>query len=102
MTEQFKGTKGEWLIKTVQDVEIVGDVHIIKTSESYHVAYVSGWTDDEESAKESEANARLIALSPVLLDALCRCESALSNIALPVEFVNDLLNAREIIEKALK
>lgn len=102
MTEQFKGTKGEWSIKTAQNVEIVGDVHIIKTSESYHVAYVSGWTDDEESAKESEANARLIALSPVLLDALCRCESALSNIPLPAEFVNDLLNAREVIKQVTK
>ena len=98
----FKGTKDEWLVKTAHDVEIVGDVHIIHTADRYHLAYVSGWTDNDEAAEEAEANALLMSMSPLLLEALRRCESALSNIPLPVEFVNDLLNAREVIEKSLR
>lgn len=70
--------------------------------QSYGVVLPIAYVEFDEDESVQLQNAKLIAAAPQMLKALLRCESALSNIALPVEFVNDLLNAREAIEKALK
>ena len=80
--EEFKGTPGPWHWHgqlLCNDAYIVGG----------------------DSWAFSDANKRLIAAAPELLDALQRCESVLSNIPLEVCDVEDLLYARAAINKAL-
>lgn len=99
--KQFKGTLGEHHIsKLATCAEVSGNLIVISCN-GYNTAYVPAWTDDDDDAFEARSNAQLYATSPELLEALQRCESALRNIPLPVEFVNDLLNARAAIAKAL-
>ncbi|MFZ4835928.1 hypothetical protein [Rouxiella sp. Mn2063] len=75
MSKEFKGTPGNWQSKFRPDLEVQGDLHIVyaggdSPEKAYHVAYSAGWTDNETSKKEAEANARLICAAPDLLKAL--------------------------------
>lgn len=70
--------------------------------QSYGMVLPIAYVEFDEDESVQLRNAKLIAAAPQMLKALRRCESALSNIPLPVEFVNDLLNARDIIEKVTK
>lgn len=97
--EKFKGTPGPWRVS-----EKRGDLIDIRYNDSVvgaislnlaHVVALQSWL------KEAEANAKLIAAAPELLEALQRCESVLSNIPLEVSDVEDLLYARAAINKAL-
>lgn len=97
--EKFKGTPGPWRVS-----EKRGDLIDIRYNDSVvgaislnlaHVIARQSWL------KEAEANAKLIAAAPELLEALQRCESVLSNIPLEVCDVEDLLYARAAINKAL-
>lgn len=79
---EFKGTPGPW---HWQGEILCNDDHIVGGD---------SWTF-------GDADKRLIAAAPELLDALQRCESVLSNIPLEVFDVEDLLYARASINKAL-
>lgn len=82
MMSEFKGTKGEWVIK--KKAPIGGDVHLLfadvnSKGEGYLVGGVCVWDDDKDSAQEAACNAHLIAAAPDLLRALQKvvgyCES---------------------------
>lgn len=72
--EEFKGTPGPWHIKPVEGATVEGDLNVIQTNpaheKGYHIAYATSWNDDAESAVEADANTRLIAAAPELLEAL--------------------------------
>lgn len=80
--EKFKGKPGPW---HWEGKVLCNDAHIVGGD---------GWTFND-------ADKRLIAAAPDLLEALQRCESVLSNIPLEVCDVEDLLYAREVINKAI-
>lgn len=70
--------------------------------QSYGMVLPIAYVEFDEDESVQLRNAKLIAAAPQMLKALLRCESALSNIPLPAEFVNDLLNAREVIKQVSK
>jgi len=75
MSKDFKGTPGDWQSKFRDDIEVQGSLHIVyaggsSTENAYHIAYASGWKDNDASKQEAEANARLICAAPELLKAL--------------------------------
>lgn len=71
---ELKHTPGPWFVSPKTDVTVEGDLNVIQTHGSnvkgYHVAYCASWKDDKETAEEAEANARLMAAAPELLEAL--------------------------------
>lgn len=96
---EFKGTPGPWRVS-----EMRGDLIDIRHNDEgigaislnlAHVVARRSWL------KEAEANAKLIAAAPELLEALQACEKILSEIPLTVDLVEDLLFARSAIAKAL-
>ena len=95
---QFKGTPGPWRVS-----EKRGDLIDIRHENnepgamSLNLAQVVA---RQSWLREAEANARLIAAAPELLEALQRCEVVLSVIPLEVCDVEDLLHARAAIAKA--
>lgn len=95
---QFKGTPGPWRVS-----EKRGDLIDIRHENnepgamSLNLAQVVA---RQSWLREAEANARLIAAAPELLEALQRCETVLSAIPLEVCDVEDLLYARAAIAKA--
>lgn len=95
---QFKGTPGPWRVS-----EKRGDLIDIRHENnepgamSLNLAQVVA---RQSWLREAEANARLIAAAPELLEALQRCEAILSVIPLEVYDVEDLLHARAVINKA--
>lgn len=76
-------TPGPWYQRYEPDVEVYGNLHVIRDSEGYGVAFVSAWDAPEPgkvgAAEEAEANANLIYAAPELLvaaeEALRRLES---------------------------
>lgn len=98
---EFKGTPGPWLKAFAKNVQVEGNVHIIKTTDNYHVGYASGWTDDEKSKKEAEANAYVISAAPELLKALQESLPIWENLRLDVSEASILIDCRLAIEKAL-
>jgi len=60
---EFKGTKGKWSIFKQDE-----DIHIENESSSEAIATLVGWNNE----KEGEANAKLIASAPEMLDLLAR------------------------------
>ncbi|HEY3984610.1 hypothetical protein [Cedecea sp.] len=71
---ELKHTPGPWFVSPKSDVTVEGDLNVIQTHGSnvkgYHVAYCTTWTDSKETAEEAEANARIMAAAPELLEAL--------------------------------
>lgn len=72
--QEFKGTPGPWFIKPVPNCTVEGAVNVIQTHNNnglgFHIAYASGWIDDKEEKDEADANARILAAAPELLEAL--------------------------------
>lgn len=72
--KSFKGTPGPWFVESKKNIEVSGDMNVIKTHgvdvAGYHIAYVSGWVDDEKTIIEAKANVSLMASSPEMLSAL--------------------------------
>lgn len=70
----FKGTPGPWFIKPVSRLTVEGTANVIQTNNNnghgYHIAYASGWIDDESTKAEADANALILAAAPDLLEAL--------------------------------
>ena len=70
--EVAQHTPAPW---TATDIEtgstVRGPLRVIK-GDGYAVSFVPAWTDHEMEAREAEANARLIAAAPCMLDALRR------------------------------
>lgn len=73
MMSEFKGTKGDWIVKGRKPID--GDVHLLfadvnSKGEGYLVGGVCVWDDDKDSEQEAIHNANLIAAAPDLLEAL--------------------------------
>ena len=97
--KEFKGTKGEWKVK-------VGnwDYSVNIYSAKIHICHAYGRlnNDDEHvsSVEEMEANAKLIAAAPELLEAL---QIAVKNMRLAdeIEFEGEISIGEQAISKAL-
>lgn len=76
---EFKGTPGPWFIKPVPDCTMEGAVNVIQTHNNnglgFHIAYASGWIDDEQTKAEADANARILAAAPELLEVCLRIQA---------------------------
>ncbi|HGD3582188.1 TPA: hypothetical protein ACI4GT_002922 [Enterobacter hormaechei] len=70
----MKHTPGPWFIKPVSNATVEGNLNIIQTESStgkgYHVSYSASWDNNEDAKIEAQANAKLIAAAPDLLEAL--------------------------------
>lgn len=100
---EFKGTPGPWEIERYSDglIQIVGDLKVVSDDEENVTTVV-----EEISATNEEANARLIAAAPELLDALqsLKCELILSDVDMGYiesHFRPSLNKAAAAIAKAL-
>lgn len=63
-------TPGPWTATGPKDFSTSGMIILILSIDNYPAAFVPGWTDAEDTAKEAAANARLIAAAPDMLAAL--------------------------------
>lgn len=62
-----KHTPGPWTGEYNRNAQVDGDMHVIRGIDKSLVAFASGWATDAKH--ETNANARLIAAAPELLDA---------------------------------
>ena len=92
---EFKGTKGNWEFENVTTHN--GDFYKVKSDNTTSICNVT--TRNQEQA---QANAKLIASAPELLDALQLLVSQLENEHLS-EYCEPLIDkAKQAIEKSLK
>lgn len=96
--ENFKGTKGEWLYKPFEQSSN-GYINVYTKGGSitvYECRCITDKTDKEEVAsiiEEAEANAKLIAASKDLLEALVKTQEWLKDTNLPqLVMINNAIN----------
>tara|TARA_R110002153_G_scaffold155585_1_gene307654 strand:+ start:632 stop:916 length:285 start_codon:yes stop_codon:yes gene_type:complete len=94
MKTEFKGTKGDWYVDknamTVTTKELVDGDIVCDAPEGFI-----------ESMENWKANAKLIAAAPDLLEALKKSVISMK-LADEVEFADEIYQAEEVINKALK
>lgn len=95
---EFKGTKGEWLYNGSLQMNSGYRVVYNKSGILLHKSENKfGLTEDE-----IEANAKLIASAPDLLEALCQIQSAVETGAVKGLLSDEIESMNKAIEKALK
>lgn len=95
MSEQSH-TPGPWEIERYSDglIQIVGNVRAVSDHEEHVTTVVEAVT------RGDEANARLIAAAPELLEALRACVSRITDEVADAEFLDEVEQARAAIAKA--
>lgn len=105
---QFKGTKGKWHPNVISTITIGVHAEIEKTSIGIYSQNVCEFqlpnTDEEydNDREEREANAKLIAASPELLENLIRLVDRIEENKFQDSMPSAYLRAKKAIEKALK
>ncbi|MFG9198656.1 hypothetical protein ACEPX9_00870 [Pseudomonas aeruginosa] len=91
-----KYTPGPWEIERYSDglIQIVGNARIVSDDEEIVTTVV------EAVARGDEANARLCAAAPELLEALEACVARITNEVADAEFLDEVEQARAAIAKA--
>ena len=88
MRKEFKGTKGEWRVGGSDDTTVLSDIEyngmvadvVAPDKHCPDIAYCSDGTHWEENLKTSQANAKLIAAAPDLLEALLSLMGGVANL----------------------
>ncbi len=98
MTE-FKGTPGPWEVGPVDDTVVT---HVGKDGLRYEIAAIDGDYNQPETWPVMEANARLIAAAPDLLEALIQLVEIVSGLEAECDNagVGDLVEVRDAWRKA--
>lgn len=97
MVTDKKFTKGEWFVKERCNFESE-----IRTSDGIRIALTKSYGDgfNDATEEEAEANAKLIAAAPELLEVSMKCLQW-CNSAMSPKFVNELrIQAESAIKKA--
>lgn len=66
--KEFKGTKGQWIVKEYNNRKLIDRFHIHSDSENI----ISTLRTDYPNAKVGKANAQLIAAAPEMLQVLAK------------------------------
>lgn len=103
-TKEFKGTKGTW-IAIPFGLTSEGATRVVSEDKDDLLGYsrfvCNAYCNQFVDLKESEANAKLIAAAPELLEALQKCVKTMEAIKILTRYKPCLEKANNAIKKAL-